>query len=113
VDINYTDIGMRVKAARLKMGLTQEKLAEITDYSVSHISAIETAATKLALPAIVKIANALDVSVDELLCGSLMQGKAVIQNEFSEILADCTRYEVQVITDIARSTKKSLRNQQD
>ena len=112
MEVNYVDIGVRVRAQRLKMSLTQEKLAEMADLSISHISAIETAATKLALPTIVKIANVLDVSVDELLCGSLMRGKAVVQNEFSELLSDCTLYETRAITDMARAMKKSLREKE-
>ncbi len=113
MEINYIDIGIRIKENRVKRGFTQEKLAEATDLSVSHISAIENAATKLALPTIVKIANVLDISVDELLCGSLLQGKAVVQNEFSELLADCTLFERSVIIDLAKATKKSLREKKE
>ena len=109
MDVNYLDIGKRVKARRLELGISQEKLAELTDFSVSHMSAIETGKTKLGLPTIVYIANALNVSVDELLCGSLMQGKAVMQNEFTGLLSDCTVEETRIILDTAKSLKKSLR----
>ena len=109
MDVDYLDIGKRVKALRKKLGITQEKLAELTDFSVSHMSAIENGNTKLGLPAIVRVANALNVSVDELLCGSLMRGKAVIQNEFADLLADCTPGEAGVILDTVKALKKSLR----
>ena len=109
MDVNYFDIGIRVKAQRLKLGISQEKLAELTDLSVSHMSAIETGATKLGLPTIVKVANALNVSVDELLCGSLMQGKAVMQNDFVELLNDCSPEETAIIVDIVKAMKKSLK----
>ena len=107
--INYLDIGKRVRARRLHLGISQERLAELTDFSVSHMSAIETGKTKLGLPAIVYIANALNVSVDELLCGSLMQGKPVMQNEFAGLLADCTTEEARIILSVAKALKKSLR----
>jgi len=109
LDVNYFDIGRRVKAQRVKLGISQEKLAEMTEFSVSHMSAIETGKTKLGLPTIVRIANALSVSVDELLCGSLMQGKPVMQNEFAGLLADCTAEEAGIILSTARALKKSLR----
>jgi len=95
----------------LKLGITQEKLAELTDFSVSHMSAIETGKTKLGLPAIVKVANALNLSVDELLCGSLMQGKPVLQNELAGLLADCTAEEAGIILNMAKALKKFLRGQ--
>lgn len=111
MDVNYGDIGRRVKTQRLKLGITQEKLAELTDFSVSHMSAIETGKTKLGLPAIVKVANALNLSVDELLCGSLMQGKPVLQNELAGLLADCTAEEAGIILNMAKALKKFLRGQ--
>ena len=109
MEINYIDIGRRVKARRLELGISQEKLAEITDFSISHMSAIETGKTKLGLPAIISIANALSVTVDELLCGSMMQGKAVMQNEFAELLAQCSPAEAAFVMDMVKSMIKGLR----
>ena len=106
--VNYIDIGLRVKEKRRKIGLTQEKLAELTDMSVSHMSSIENGATKLGLPTIVKVANALETSVDELLCGSLMRGKTVIQNEYVDLLSDCTLDQTMIIVDTIKAMKKSM-----
>jgi transcriptional regulator with XRE-family HTH domain len=107
--VNYADIGKRVKARRAELGISQEKLAEMTDFSVSHMSAIETGKTKLGLPTIVKVANALQVTVDELLCGSIMQGKAVMQNEFAGLLAQCSPAEAAFVMDMVKSVLKGLR----
>ena len=107
--VDYEDIGHRIKTTRKKQNISQERLAELADISVSHMSHIETGQTKLGLPAMVRIANGLSISVDELLCGSLMQGKAVMQGEFSNLLADCTTEEAKVILDTSRALKKSLR----
>ena len=107
--VNYADIGKRVKEIRLRKSITQELLAELADISIPHLSNIERGKTKLGLPTIVKIANALAVSVDEILCGSLMQGKAVLQSEFATLLADCTAEEAGVILDTVKTLKKSLR----
>ena len=60
--IDYSAIGRRIKTARLSCGMTQEKLAEQTGLSLPHISNIETGHTKLSLPTMVEIANALSVS---------------------------------------------------
>jgi len=109
VEVNYFDIGSRIKTQRLKLKITQEKLAELTELSISHMSSIENGKTKLGLPTVIKIANALEVSVDELLCGSLMRGKQVIQNEFTELLSDCSPEESGIILDTVNALKRSLR----
>ena len=62
--LDYKAIGRRIRFARMSRQLTQEKLSELTDISREHISHIESGSTKLSLPAIVNIANALDTSVD-------------------------------------------------
>ena len=68
LDIDYKAIGLRIKAARARKGLTQGNIANLTGLSTPHISNIETGNTKLGLPTIIHLANVLDVSVDELLC---------------------------------------------
>lgn len=41
MEINYKDIGVRVKQERINKNITQEKLAEISGISVTHMSNIE------------------------------------------------------------------------
>ena len=40
-ELNYVEIGKRIKLKRKEMNLTQEKLSEIIDVSPSYISEIE------------------------------------------------------------------------
>ena len=75
VMIDYDAIGLRIKIARLKAKKTQETLANETGLSATHISNIETGNTKLSLPTIIAIANALSVSVDELLCDNVVHSQ--------------------------------------
>ena len=76
-EVDYIKIGQRIRAARLKLGWQQAEVAFRAGLTTSHMSHIETGQTKVALPTIVKIANTLSVSVDELLCDSLEQVKPV------------------------------------
>ena len=80
-EVDYIKIGQRIKEIRMKMGWQQAELAFRAGLTTSHMSHIETAQTKVALPTIVKIANALSVSVDELLYDSLEQAKPVLRQE--------------------------------
>ena len=107
--IDYSDIGKRIKGARLENKMQQEKLAELSNISVTHISNIENGKTKLSLPAILKIANALSISMDELLCGNLLHGKKILESELSSIVFDCSIEEIKIITNIVKALKDSLR----
>ena len=66
----FIEIGKRIRDAREQAGLTSEQLADKLDISHSNISRWENAKYKITLPTLVKIANALDVSLDELIVGA-------------------------------------------
>lgn len=107
--IDYDAIGLRIKIARIKAKMTQEVLAEKAELTAAHISNIETGNTKLSLPTIIRIANALSVSVDELLCDNVVHSNHVFNREAQEILADCSPYDIRVLVDILKSSKEALR----
>ncbi len=60
------------------------------------------------MPTLVAIANTLGVSVDELLCDTILSSKAVFENELEEVLRDCNEYEIRFITDIVKASKNPL-----
>ena len=60
------DLGKRIIELRTQKGVTQEKLAEMVDYSPNHISKLENARTNPSFDLLVKIAQALDVDINEL-----------------------------------------------
>ena len=107
--LDYKAIGKRIKIARIKADLTQEALAERVGLSITHISNIETGNSKLSLPAIVALANALSASVDEFLCDNVLRSKEVFSKEIQDIVSDCDEYEIRVIADFARTAKEALR----
>lgn len=109
MDINYADIGKRIRQERCGRSFTQEKLAEKIGISVTHMSNIENANTKLSLPVLVDIANALDCDSNVLLFGSLKNNKNSAETIVSELLSDCTTEERVVIIDTVNALKKSLK----
>ena len=109
MELDYQAIGIRIRRLRKAQGLTQQTLAEMSNQEPSNISHIERGATKLSLPTIVNIANALGVSVDELLCDSLIESKAIFEREATDILSDCTHQELKIITGTMRALKENLR----
>ena len=109
MELNYQAVGMRIRRFRKEQGLTQHMLAELSSQEPSNISHIERGATKLGLPTIVNIANALGVTVDALLCDSLEESRAVFEREAAELLSDCSHWELRVIIATMRSLKEHLR----
>lgn len=71
--MDYKKLGIRIKSVRKRIGYTQTQLAVLTGYSVQHISHIETGDTKLSVDSLVKIANTLEISLDQLLMDSLRE----------------------------------------
>lgn len=58
--------GKRIAEIRNKCGLTQEKLAEMVNYSSNHIAKLESARTKPSFDLLVNIAIALNVQLRDL-----------------------------------------------
>ena len=109
MELDYKAIGKRIKIARIKADLTQERLAEIVEISPTHMSNIETGTTRVSLTAIVSLANALSVTVDDLLCDSVVKCKAQFEKDIAGILADCDEYEIRMVKDMAQALKETLR----
>ena len=109
MDLDYKAIGKRIKIARIKADLTQERLAEMVEISPTHMSNIETGTTRVSLTAIVSLANALSVTVDDLLCDSVVKSKVQFEKDIAGILADCDEYEIRMVKDMAQALKETLR----
>lgn len=109
MELDYKAIGRRIKFARIRKDVTQEAVAEKIRMSEQHVSNIETGNTKLSLPAIVAMANAVDASVDEFLCDNVKRSKHVFIKEANEVFADADEYEVRVLVRVLKATKAALR----
>lgn len=108
MELDYKAIGKRIKIARIKADLTQERLAEMVEISPTHMSNIETGTTRVSLTAIVSLANALSVTVDDLLCDSVVKSKVQFEKDIAGILADCDEYEIRMVKDMAQALKETL-----
>ena len=88
------EIGRRVRDARDKKGISQEKLAELVD-SLSSISRLETGRTMVSVEKLLRIADALNVGIDELLADFIQGAKPEerLMNRVSVLLALCSKEE--------------------
>ena len=108
MELDYEKIGQRIKVARTAKGYTQYKLAKVTNISQAHIGHIEVGSTKLALPTLIKIANALDTTADTLLFDSLPAAIDTYDVEFKELTMDCSPEEKEHLLEIIRVAKKGF-----
>lgn len=110
IELNYAELGQRIRRYRQFAHMTQEQLAEKIDMATSNISHIERATTQVSLQSLVKIANALNVSLDQLVCDSLLAvSSSYLDKDLAELLKSCTPKEKKIIRNIVEVTIKTLR----
>lgn len=111
--LNYRIIGKRIKETREINNLTQEELAERADLSKVFIAYIEIGKRKPSLESIVKISQALDTSIDNILISNTIPTDKDYQLDLSLLLIDCTNYEKRIIIDTIKSLKTSFTNNRE
>ncbi len=99
-EIDYEELGKKIKNLRIEKGLTQENLAEYVGCNTSHISNIENSYTKLSLNVLLAVANALNVSVDYLLAEQLNSTSTILSQEILNKLSKCNDKDKEKIIQI-------------
>ena len=106
-NLDYYEIGQRVRKFRKAHNYSQDFLAEMIEISTTHLSHIETGNTKLSLQVLVDLAEALQVSADELLYDS-NYGTEESKSEIIHLLDSCSAPEINVIKDTIIAVKTSI-----
>lgn len=110
MELDYKKLGERIRKYRISAHMTQEQLAETVNVVPSSISRIETNANSCSLSLLVKIASALNVDLDALVCDSLPAvTDFFIGKDFESLLSDCTAKEKDVLFKVLKVTKKAFR----
>ena len=103
--VNYKSIGDRVKRYRMDKRMSQEDLGEKVALTGQHISNIERGYKGISLEKVVDIANALDISADDLLTDSLKHSSSPVSTEIQDILLDCNNNEKEMLTETLKFLK--------
>ena len=102
MDVDYKEIGLRIRKERTALNLSREKFAEMIELSVNYVGQIERGEKKFSVETIVKISNCLHSSLDYFIKGIDLR---VAKNDKSEVLSlleKCSEYETSLITDLVR-----------
>ena len=106
--IDYPALGRRIAKARKDAGVTQAKLSEQIDVVVQYISAIENGKRTPSLETVVRIAKALDTSVDELLYDTVPTPYAGYEAEAQQIMSSCNLAEKKLMVEMLRRMKPEI-----
>lgn len=98
--MDYRLLGARLRQERLKHDLTQEKLAEKIEVSNAYIGQIERGERSLTLDTLIRLANQLGVTVDDLLQDSIEKGNEYYINKIKQIMVNRPDQEQQIALDM-------------
>ncbi len=104
----YAEIGRNIRKYRKQQGLTQERLAEVSNLSTNYLGAIERGEKTLTLKTLIGIVDALDITADLLLCDSIKNGyqiKSSMITERLEKLSPSERNKILKMIDIMLEEK--------
>lgn len=97
---NLLEMGNRITTRRRHLGISQNLLAEKIGISNNHMSNIERGREKPSFDVLISLCNALRVTPDYLLMGS-MHPQGVPQN-LVDSLSLCTKEDLTLLEDIVR-----------
>ena len=110
MEVNFRLIGKRIREIRQDSEMSQMNLAEKAGLSVSYVSMVENGRRKASLDALLRIANILGVTVDELLIGNQFYNPSEYQTDMDLLLEDCSHYEKRIIYEMVKAVKTILRD---
>ena len=101
--LDYVIIGNRLKKARINKHLTQEKLAEKLDVSITCLSRIECGKYEISLKRLDEICGLLDVQISYILDGSSSNSSNYLTADFSTLLKSCPTEKIKLIYKVAKT----------
>ena len=89
-EINYKQLGKKIRERRKDMHVTQEQLANDLLVNPSHISNIENNRVKISLPTLVHVCNALNTTIDYILADEYSNTSSAIEQAVLHELHSCS-----------------------
>ena len=102
-NIDYKELGKRIRAERRRQDLTQENLAEMADISNSFMGHIERGGRTLSIETLAKLANALNVSIEYIVCGEFYYQPDMLPAEIIDALNRMSESQRRVFLNIMKT----------
>jgi transcriptional regulator with XRE-family HTH domain len=100
--VDYSLLGKRIREERLRLNLTQEKLAEDINISTAYLGQIERGERSVTLEKLIPLANRLGVTVDFLLADYITPDSDVSLNQLAQLLHDKTDAEKEMAVNVVK-----------
>lgn len=103
--MELNNLGNRIRTVRQRRGITQEQLAEKVDISTNFMSLIENG-RNMSVETLVKIAEALGVTVDYLLSDTIELDSDIIMVQISQSLSTLNDEEKMFFLNVIKQYKE-------
>ena len=107
--IDYIAIGLRIRKLRKQKFWTQEKLAEKADIAPDYLCRIELGKKHPSLKSVLLIANALNITVDDLLIDVQKKNVSDFKKEETSLLAGCTEKQRHFVMTVCHNIKEEIK----
>jgi transcriptional regulator with XRE-family HTH domain len=97
-EINYVEIGNRIRIERENFDMTREKLSELVNLSPYFLGQIERGERKMSINTLIKISECLHISIDYLFFEQVNINTN--SNVLHSLINRCSEKEVTVIEEI-------------
>ncbi len=113
MEIDTISLGKRLRNIRLKKDMTLEQLGQKAGVTADYIGQIERGVRLGSMEMLVKIVNAIGVSIEDILVDSLLVtnagGKSKHEEDLSYLFLDCKENESRFIIKNAENVKELLK----
>ncbi|WP_195269447.1 helix-turn-helix transcriptional regulator [Eubacterium sp. 1001713B170207_170306_E7] len=109
-NINYKDIGNRIKKQRKKLKITQEQMSADINITIPFLSKIENGKTNFSLDILAEIADYLKIDVSYILSGAISTTPNYLLPQLTEEYVKMTPSQKELLLDIAKSINKNNLN---
>ena len=100
--MDYSLLGKRIREERLRLGMTQEKLAEEVNISTAYLGQIERGERSVTLDKLIPLANRLGVTVDFLLADYIAPNNDIAIDRVYQLLMGKTAAEKEMAINVLK-----------
>ena len=99
-------LAAQIKSSRMRMGYSQEQLAEMLDITPTHVKHLESGHRRPSVELLFNLAEVLHFSVDQIIFPMDIQ-KEELRMQINRLLEDCTVKEHRIVLDLILSIIKN------
>jgi transcriptional regulator with XRE-family HTH domain len=109
MSFDYISLGKNIKRHREKNHMKVSELADVVDCTDTHIRQIEKGNNKPSLEVTVAIANALNIGVDQLVYGDLVNNTNYLNSEVIPLVESLTGNNKKISIELFKAITNILR----